>query len=111
MAKFQDGNYGTAAGVTLIAKVLAGRCTLKLYPGCGRQGRYPGRSTPKTMTGPADYVMDVPISGVTNPVDGECQVSVQVSSTNVQTGFYCTNVVLYAQDPDVGDGSVHLPCA
>lgn len=103
MAKFQDGNYGTAAGVTLIAKVLAGRCTLKYTRAAVGKGAIPDGSTPKTMTGPADYVMDVPISGVTNPVDGECQVSVQVSSTNVQTGFYCTNVVLYAQDPDVGE--------
>lgn len=103
MAKFQDGNYGTAAGVTLIAKVLAGRCTLKYTRAAVGKGAIPDGSTPKTMTGPADYVMDVPISGVTNPVDGECQVSVQVSSANVQTGFYCTNVVLYAQDPDVGE--------
>lgn len=103
MAKFQDGNYGTAAGVTLIAKVLAGRCTLKYTRAAVGKGTIPDGSTPKTMTGPADYVMDVPISGVTNPVDGECQVSVQVSSANVQTGFYCTNVVLYAQDPDVGE--------
>lgn len=103
MAKFQDGNYGTAAGVTLIAKVLAGRCTLKYTKATVGKGSIPDGKTPKTMDGSAEYVMDVPISGVTNPVDGECQVSVQVSSANVQTGFYCTNVVLYAQDPDVGE--------
>ena len=103
MSKYQDGNYGTLAGIALIGKVLAGRCTLKYTKATVGKGNIPDDKTPKTMEGSAEYVMDVPISGITNPVDGECQVSVQISSANVTTGFYCTNVVLYAQDPDSGE--------
>ena len=29
MAKYEDGSYGSAAGIALIAKVLAGRCAMK----------------------------------------------------------------------------------
>ena len=43
------------------------------------------------------------ISSVTNPVDGECQVSVQINSAYVENGFYCTWLVLYAEDPDEGE--------
>ena len=103
MSKYQDGNYGTLAGIALIGKVLAGRCTLKYTKATVGKGSIPDGKTPKTMDGSAEYVMDVPISGITNPVDGECQVSVQISSASVTTGFYCTNVVLYAQDPDSGE--------
>lgn len=47
--------------------------------------------------------MDAVISSVTNPVDGECQVSVQINSANVETGFYATGLLLYAEDPDEGE--------
>lgn len=50
----------------------------------------------------ADAVHAV-IAGITNPVDGECQVTVQINSANVDKGFYCTAVVLYAEDPDEGE--------
>ena len=39
--------------------------------------------------------MDAMIAAVTNPVDGECQVTVQIKSDNVETGFYLTNIVLF----------------
>ena len=60
------------------------------------KGNIPDDKTPKTLTEPADYVMDAVIAGITNPVDGECQVTVQINSANVDKGFYCTAVVLYA---------------
>lgn len=33
MAKYEDGSYGSAAGIALIAKVLAGRCAMKYTRG------------------------------------------------------------------------------
>ena len=36
-------------------------------------------------------------------VDGECQVSVQINSVHVENGFYCTWLILYAEDPDEGE--------
>lgn len=103
MAKYEDGSYGSAAGIALIAKVLAGRCAMKYTRVAVGKGNIPDDKTPKTMTEPADYVMDAVIAGITNPMDGECQVTVQINSANVDKGFYCTAVVLYAEDPDEGE--------
>ena len=83
MAKYEDGSYGSAAGIALIAKVLAGRCAMKYTRVAVGKGNIPDDKTPKTMTEPADYVMDAVIAGITNPVDGECQVTVQINSANV----------------------------
>ena len=103
MAKFEDGCYGSLKGIALIAKVLAGRCKMHYTRVAIGKGVIPEDMTPKTMTEPAEYVMDAVISSVTNPVDGECQVSVQINSANVETGFYATGLLLYAEDPDEGE--------
>ena len=103
MAKFEDGCYGSLKGIALIAKVLAGRCKMHYTRVAVGKGVIPEDMTPKTMTEPAEYVMDAVISSVTSPVDGECQVSVQINSANVETGFYATGLLLYAEDPDEGE--------
>lgn len=103
MAKFEDGCYGSLQGIALIAKVLAGRCQMHYTRVAAGKGTIPDDETPKTITEPPDYVMDAMISSVTNPVDGECQVSVQINSANVETGFYVTGLLLYAEDPDEGE--------
>lgn len=103
MSKFEDGSYGSLTGVSLIGKVLAGRCSMKYTRAAAGSGQIPEDMTPKTMTGPAGYVMDAMIAAVTNPVDGECQVTVQIKSDNVESGFYLTNIVLFAEDPDEGE--------
>ena len=43
------------------------------------------------------------ISGVTNPVDGECQVTAQIISDDVSKDFSVTGVLLFAEDPDLGE--------
>ena len=73
MAKFEDGCYGSLKGIALIAKVLAGRCKMHYTRVAVGKGVIPEDMTPKTMTEPAEYVMDAVISSVTNPVDGERQ--------------------------------------
>lgn len=103
MSKFEDGSYGSLTGVALLGKILAGRCGMKYTRAAVGKGAIPDDMTPKTMTGCADYVMDAKIAAVTNPVDGECQVTVQIKSDDVETGFYLTNIVLFAEDPDEGD--------
>ena len=67
------------------------------------KGEIPEDQNPKTMTVPAGYVMDARISDIGSPIDGECQVTVQVNSADVETGFYCTSLLLYAEDPDLGE--------
>ena len=103
MSKFEDGSYGSMSGIALIGKVLAGRCTMNYTKASVGSGEIPDGLTPKTMTGPAGYVMDAQIASISNPVDGECQVTVRIKSENVETGFYLTNIVLYADDPDDGE--------
>lgn len=103
MSRFEDGSYGSMSGIALIAKVLAGRCRMKYTRAALGKGVIPDDMTPKTMTGCADYVMDAMIAEVSNPVDGECQVTVQIKSDNVEKGFYATNIVLFAEDPDEGE--------
>lgn len=103
MSRFEDGSYGSLSGVALIAKVLAGRCGMKYTRAAAGKGAIPENMTPKTMTGCAEYVMDAKIAAVTNPVDGECQVTVQIKSDEVESGFYLTNIVLFAEDPDKGE--------
>lgn len=103
MAAFEDGSYGSTVGKALIAKVLAGTCKMHYTRAAAGKGTIPDGQSPKTMSDCADYVMDAKIASITNPVDGECQVTVQIFSANVETGFYCTNIVLFAEDPDLGE--------
>ena len=103
MSKFEDGSYGSLTGIALIAKVLAGRCKMRYTRAAVGNGAIPEDMTPKTMAGCAGYVMDAKIAAVTNPIDGECQVTVQIKSDDVASGFYATNIVLFAEDPDLGE--------
>jgi len=103
MAKFEDGCYGSLKGIALIGKVLAGKCCMHYTRVAVGKGAIPDDMTPKTLTEPPGYVMDAQIASVTNPVDGECQVSIQVNSKFVENGFYATWFILYAEDPDEGE--------
>lgn len=103
MAIFEDGSYSSAPGIALIAKVLAGRCQMHYTRAAVGKGEIPEGESPKTMREPAEYVMDAKISAITNPVDGECQVTVQINSSDVEQGFYATGILLYAADPDEGE--------
>lgn len=103
MATFEDGSYSCMAGIALIGKVLAGRCCMKYTRAAVGNGLIPEDASPKTMAQPPGYVMDGKISSVSNPAGGECQVTVQINSSDVETGFYVTGIMLYAQDPDEGE--------
>lgn len=105
MAAYEDGSYSSESGIVLIGKVLAGRCGMHYTRAAVGKGTIPEGESPKTMTEPADYVMDAQIAAVTNPVDGECQVTVQINSNEVKHGFFCTCILLYAEDPDEGEVS------
>jgi len=74
------------------------------------KGTIPDSLTPKTLTEPPEYVMDAMISSVTNPVNGECQVSVQINSKYVEEGFYAKWLILYAEDPDEGEVPFTVLC-
>ena len=57
MSLFTDGCYQCAPAEALIAKVLAGRCTMHYTRVAVGNGSIPEGSTPATMTEPAGYVM------------------------------------------------------
>jgi len=103
VGRFEDGCYGSLKGIALIGKVMAGRCKMHYTRVAAGKGAIPEGASPKTLDEPPEYVMDAMISAVTNPVDGECQVSVQINSADVETGFYVTGLLLYAEDPDEGE--------
>jgi len=103
MSKFEDGSYQCLPGPALIAKVLAGRCKMNYTRAAVGQGAIPEGISPKSLTEPPDYVMEAKIAAVTNPVDGECQVTVQINSDDVEKGFYAMGIMLYAEDPDLGE--------
>lgn len=103
MANFEDGSYSCTPGIALIAKVLAGKCTMNYTRAAVGKGYLGEDESPKTALEPAEYVMDAKIAAITNPVDGECQITVQINSSDVESGFYCTGILLYAADPDEGE--------
>ncbi len=103
MGVYEDGVYSSEAGKTLLAKVLAGRCELRYTRVAAGSGSLTSSQDPRTMTQPAGYQMDAVIAGVSNPVDGECQVTVQIDSDNVASAFYLTGLMVYAKDPDAGE--------
>ena len=39
MPRFEDGSYGSAKGIALIAKVLAGKCSMPVEPWVTGQSR------------------------------------------------------------------------
>jgi len=100
---FEDGSYSCLKSAALIAKVLAGKCKMNYTRASVGKGTIPEGKNPKTMIEPADYVMEAKIAAVTNPVNGECQVTVQINSSDVEKGFFATGILLYAQDPDEGE--------
>lgn len=103
MPEFEDGCYTCNTGIALIGKLLAGRLPMKYTRVALGSGQIPAGERPRTLSAPPGYVMDGAISAVTVPQDGECNVTVQVDSAMVEHGFYLTGLMLYAEDPDLGE--------
>lgn len=103
MPNFADGSYSCAPCDALIAKVLAGKCTMKYTRAAVGSGTIPEGESPQTITAPPGYVMDAMILGATNPINGQSQITVQINSEDVEEDFYATGILLYAEDPDLGE--------
>lgn len=101
---FEDGTYPCAAARRIIGKVLAGSGTMHYTRAAIGKGSLTEGEEPRLLMEPPDYVMDGKISAVTSPIDGECQVTVQVNSADVECDtFYATGILLYALDPETQD--------
>ena len=101
--RFEDGCYSCKGAAPLIAKVLAGKCPMRYTKATVGSGHIPDGTNPEDMLEVAGYVMDALILSATNPENGECHVVVQINSDSVTEGFDLTGVMLYAEDPDLGE--------
>ena len=100
---YPDGNYMTVQGDALVGKLLASRSALLFTKATIGTGGIPEGQTPETMTDHTLYVKDGFIAHIGNPQDGEAEVVVQAFSAGTPVGFSATQVILWAEDPDVGE--------
>jgi hypothetical protein len=96
-----DGSYHTLKGIALVAKLLAAKGKLEFTKATVGSGIIPDGITPEEMTDLSEYVMDGKIAAIENPQNGEALVSVQVMSSGA--GFYATELMLWAKDPETGE--------
>ncbi|OPZ65880.1 MAG: hypothetical protein BWY85_00239 [Firmicutes bacterium ADurb.Bin506] len=100
---FTDGSYFTEKGNALIGKLLASQGTLTFTRCTAGDGIIPAGQSPETMTELANYVTDGLIASIVNSGTGEASVVVQISSLGLEAGFSCTELALWAEDPDEGE--------
>lgn len=100
---YNDGSYLTEKGNALIGKLLATEGTLKFTKVTAGDGSIPSGKSPESMTALGNYVTDGLIASVGSSGTGEASVVVQISSIDLAQGFSCTELGLWAEDPDEGD--------
>lgn len=100
---YAEGTYLTVKGIALIGKLLACEGELKLTRvSCG-SGTPPEGTSPRAMTELAHYECEGAIASCENTGDGEATVSIQVSSEGMEKGFSCSEIGLWAEDPEDGE--------
>lgn len=99
---FNDGSYLTEKGNALIGKLLASEGTLRFVKCTAGDGSIPAGRSPESMTDLANEVTEGLIASVKTTGTGEASVVVQISSVDLSEGFSCTELGLWAEDPDEG---------
>ena len=99
---YADGSYLTQQGIELIAKLLASNGSLTFTKATIGSGTLPAGIAPDTMTDLVNYEAVGMISSVIHS-GNEAAIIVQVSSTGLTVGFSASELMLYADDPDVGE--------
>lgn len=102
MADYTDGSYLTTQGLALITKLLASGSELTFVKATVGDGELPEGSAPQSMTALSHEIMDGSIASIKRQDDGQVSVSVQINSEKITTGFYATELGLWATDPDNG---------
>lgn len=95
-----QGAIVTNAGRALLNKLLAIGAPLTIARASVGDGA--AAPDPYALTELVSEVMDGTFARYANPGNGECTVTVQVSSIGVSVGFYITEVGIFASDPDTG---------
>lgn len=97
---YSDGSYVTQQGYALLAKCSAEAKPLKFVKVTAGNGIIPSTSTPDTMIDLNSYVTDGIIASKKDLGGGEYQVDVQISTTSTEDGFNCSEIMLWAENPD-----------
>lgn len=100
---YEDGFYSCTPGKILLGKILAGQSAITYTRASIGKGTLADDIDPRGLTAPPGFVLDGRIVNVSSPVAGECHITIQVSSEDVDKAFFATGVMLYALDPDVGE--------
>ena len=97
---YSDGSYLTQQGYALLAKCIAEGKPLKFVKVTAGNGSIPSTSTPETMIDLNSYVTDGLIAAKQDLGGGEFQVDIQISTTSTEDGFNCSEIMLWAENPD-----------
>ena len=97
---YSDGSYLTQQGYALLAKCIAEEKPLKFVKVTAGNGSIPSTSTPETMIDLNSYVTDGLIAAKQDLGGGEFQVDIQISTTSTEDGFNCSEIMLWAENPD-----------
>lgn len=96
------GTFVVSKGLALITKLVAAKGELEFTRGAVGIGSPPEGYSPEALIGLNAYKMDAQIAeyGVQ---DNMAYVTVQVNCADVPEGFVCTEVGVFANDPDEGE--------
>ena len=97
-----EGTVITKKGIQLLAKVLASKNLLNITRAAVGTGKIQKGYDPSSMIGLVEYKMDAMISGCSASGD-IAEITMQVSSEGIETGFIITEIGIFAEDPDDGE--------
>ena len=97
---YSDGSYLTLQGYALLAKCIALGQPLKFIKATAGDGFVPAGTAPDAMTELNHYVTDAIIADKKDLGGGEYQVDIQISTTATEDGFNCSEIMLWAENPD-----------
>lgn len=97
-----DGTVITKNGMRLLAKLIASKSVLNFTHVEIGTGILPNGFDPASMVGMIQYKMDGMITKCRAEND-IAQLTMQVSSVGVETGFTMTEIGIFAEDPDMGE--------
>ena len=97
-----EGTVITKKGIKLLAKILAGEGNLNITRTAVGTGKMLNGYDAESMTELVEYKMDAVIAGCV--ANGEvAEITIQLSSDGIQTGFLISEVGVFAEDPDEGE--------
>lgn len=97
---YSDGSYLTLQGYALLAKCIALGQPLKFIKATAGDGFVPPGTAPDAMLDLNHYVTDAVIAAKKDLGGGEYQVDIQISTTATEDGFNCSEIMLWAENPD-----------